>query len=112
MKKYTVTEAAEKTGVAPTTIYGMIKRGEVSASASGAVLQLDEPALRAMPRRRVGHPRSAPRQLKGAGYAAALRALPESDQSVNIVAAAFGVTPAAVRDAVARYERALHKANS
>lgn len=115
MKKYTVSEAAKKTGVAPTTIYGMIEHGELPASDSGGVLQLDEQVVRAMPRRPVGHPKSPPRQLKGAGYAAALRMLPESDQSVNVVAAAYGVTPSAVRDAVARYEkavaRALHKVN-
>lgn len=109
MKKYTVSEASAKTGVAPTTIYGMIEHGELAAStaASDGVLRLDETALRSMPHRQVGHPKSKPRELIGAGYSAALRVLPDSDQSINIVAAAYGVTPSAVRDALARYKKAL-----
>lgn len=106
MKKYTVSEASAKTGVAQTTIYGMIEHGELLADLVCGVLQLDETVLQSMPRRSVGHPRSKPRELIGAGYAAALRVLPDSDQSVNIVAAAYGVTPSAVRDALSRYKKA------
>lgn len=107
-KHIDVATAAEKLGVAKTTVWGMVKRGELSVVAyegqgARARMMLDADEVDRAPHgRHRGHPKAEVGKLRGAAYAK-LRA---AGKSPSDIARKFEVSRQAVADALARFDAA------
>lgn len=109
-----VATAAERLGVAKTTVWGMVKRGELTivgyandgesaAGGSRARMLLDAAEVDKAPHgRRRGHPKAEVGKLRGAAYAR-LRA---GGKSPADIARKYNVSRQAVADALARFDAA------
>lgn len=110
-KTIDVATAAERLGVAKTTVWGMVKRGELSVvSYEGeglrARMMLDADEVDKAPHgRRRGHPKAEVSKLRGAAYAK-LRA---AGKSPSEIARKYEVSRQAVADALARFDAAQKK---
>lgn len=107
-KTIDVASAATKLGVAKTTVWGMIKRGElfvVAYEGEGARtrMMLSAADVDAAPHgRRRGHPKTDVAKLRGATYAR-LRA---GGKSPADIARKYNVSRQAVADALSRFDAA------
>lgn len=109
-KTIDVAAAAARLGVAKTTVWGMIKRGELfivgyEGEGEGARtrMMLDAADVDAAPHgRRRGHPKAEVGKLRGAAYAR-LRA---GGKSPSDIARKYNVSRQAVADALARFDAA------
>lgn len=102
-----VATAAERLGVAKTTVWGMVKRGELTVVSfegpTRARMMLSAAEVDAAPHgRRRGHPKAEVGKLRGAAYAR-LRA---GGKSPSDIARKYNVSRQAVADALARFDAA------
>jgi excisionase family DNA binding protein len=98
----TVEEAARRLGKAASTVYGMIKRGELRTYDEGGQMRISEEVVAAAPRRTRGHPRVGAGALRGKKYAA----LADKGHTIAEIAKRFGVTTQAVSHEILRYREA------
>jgi len=101
-----VPAAAKKIGIAPSTVRGMIARGELphTKDASGRVW-LEAADVAATPRRSRGRQPQDPKNLIGRLYKSQVAKL----GSIQEVADKYQLTHQAVSDAIARYEAASRR---
>lgn len=100
-RRITVTEAAKEIGVAASTVYGMVARGELTRYPDGASILLDPREVAKVPRRGRGRQRGPASELAGAEYAR----LREDGMSVSEIAARYQVTHQAVSSEIAYYRQ-------
>ena len=98
-RRVTVADAAKEIGVAPSTVYGMVARGELTRYPDGSQILLDPKEVARVPRRHRGRQRGPANELVGALYAR----LYANGMSMSEIAARYNVTHQAVSGEIAYY---------